>query len=224
MPSPFPGMNPYLEDADVWHDFHCHFSVCCSHAIVSQVRPAYIVRLGQHVYTHEIPVGLRHPGLAEVDVERESYIEIRDRVSRELITIVEIVSHPNKRPGPHREQHLAEREQLLAGPVHLVELDLLREHPRFPLENLPYCEYYGLVSRSQKRPSAEIWPIRFRESLPEIPIPLRPSDPEAHLDLQAVLHGVYDAAGYEYYVYGTPLQQPLSLDDAAWARQFVPAR
>ena len=22
VPSPFPGMNPYLEQADVWHDFH----------------------------------------------------------------------------------------------------------------------------------------------------------------------------------------------------------
>ena len=22
MPSPFPGMNPYLEQDDVWHDFH----------------------------------------------------------------------------------------------------------------------------------------------------------------------------------------------------------
>ena len=22
MPSPFPGMNPFLEQDDVWHDFH----------------------------------------------------------------------------------------------------------------------------------------------------------------------------------------------------------
>ena len=25
MPSPFPGMNPYLEQPDVWHDFHQGF-------------------------------------------------------------------------------------------------------------------------------------------------------------------------------------------------------
>lgn len=25
MPSPFPGMNPYLEQEDVWHDFHKRF-------------------------------------------------------------------------------------------------------------------------------------------------------------------------------------------------------
>jgi hypothetical protein len=222
MPSPFPGMNPYLEHDDVWHDFHCHFSVRCSEAIVSQVQPAFIVRLGQHVYLHEIPYELRQPGLAAVDIERESFIEIRDRVSQDLVTIVDILSHPNKRPGPHREGHLAARKGLLSGPVHLVELDLLREQPRFPLGNLPYCEYYGLVNRSHKRPNAEIWPIRLREPLPVIPIPLRPGEPDARLDLQAVLHHVYDGAGYEHYIYDTDPQPPLSPDDAAWARQFVP--
>ena len=25
MPYPFPGMNPYLEQEDVWHDFHERF-------------------------------------------------------------------------------------------------------------------------------------------------------------------------------------------------------
>jgi hypothetical protein len=25
MPSPFPGMNPYLEQYDAWHDFHERF-------------------------------------------------------------------------------------------------------------------------------------------------------------------------------------------------------
>src|ERR1700722_10997397 len=129
MPSPFPGMNPYLEQDDVWHDFHCHFSVCCSEAIVSQVRPAYIVRLRQHVYVHETPTELQLPGLREVDIERESYIEIQDRVSREPVTIVEIISHSNKGPGVHRERHLADLQEFLGGPVHLVELDLLREHP-----------------------------------------------------------------------------------------------
>jgi hypothetical protein len=44
MPSPFPGMNPYLEHADVWHDFHEKFVPAVSDALVPQVRPNFIVR------------------------------------------------------------------------------------------------------------------------------------------------------------------------------------
>ena len=44
-----------------------------------------------------------------------------------------------------------------------------------------------------------------RDPLPVLPIPLRESDPDARLDLQAALHHVYDAARYGNYIYeGTP--------------------
>jgi len=59
--------------------------------------------------------------------------------------------------------------------------------------------------------------------LPIIPIPLRQPDPEAQLDLQAVLHHVYDAARYGNYIYdGTP-QPGLRADEESWARQLLPA-
>ena len=51
--------------------------------------------------------------------------------------------------------------------------------------------------------------------------PPRP-DPDARLDLQQVLHRVYDAAGYEDYIYGGNPQPPLHPADAAWARELVP--
>jgi len=63
-----------------------------------------------------------------------------------------------------------------------------------------------------------------RDPLPILPIPLRAPDPNARLDLQAVLHRLYDEAGYADYIYtGTP-QPPLSAEDDAWARSLVPAR
>jgi hypothetical protein len=50
----------------------------------------------------------------------------------------------------------------------------------------------------------------------------RPPHPDARLDLQAILHRVYDAAGYRFYIYeGTP-SPVLTPDDLAWSRQFVP--
>lgn len=69
-----------------------------------------------------------------------------------------------------------------------------------------------------------LWPIRLRDRLPTIPIPLAPPDPDVMLDLQAVLDRTYDAAGYGKYAYSDAPQPPLSPQDAEWARQFIPRR
>src|SRR5579859_417713 len=54
MASPFPGMNPYLEQDDIWHDFHERFIPHVAERLLPQVRPAYIVKLDEHVYIHEL--------------------------------------------------------------------------------------------------------------------------------------------------------------------------
>jgi hypothetical protein len=59
MPSPFPGMNPYLEREGSWHDFHERFIPTAAEEIGRQVRPAYIVRIDENVYVHELPEGNR---------------------------------------------------------------------------------------------------------------------------------------------------------------------
>jgi hypothetical protein len=58
--------------------------------------------------------------------------------------------------------------------------------------------------------------------LPDIPIPLRPADEEARLDLQDLLHRIYDASGYEDYIYGGIPEPALAPDEASWARQSLP--
>jgi hypothetical protein len=42
------------------------------------------------------------------------------------------------------------------------------------------------------------------------------------LDLHELLDRVYDASGYEGYVYEGAPEPPLTAAAAAWARQFVP--
>jgi hypothetical protein len=247
-------MNPYLEQDRAWHDFHGRFCMRIAEVLTPQVRPRYIVKFDEHVYIHELPAGARYflgrsdvsvarmpasvsspPGAAvleapaqvrlpAVDIERISYVEIRDRDSWQLVTVFELLSPSNKKPGPDREQYLAKRGQLLASAVHFVELDLLRGGPRMPLEDLPACDYYAMVSRMEKRPRADLWPLRLRDRLPRIPIPLSDSHPSAWLDLRAALDHVYDAAGYEDYIYLGEPQPRLSAEEAEWARQFVPAR
>ena len=252
MPSPFPGMNPYLEQDDAWHDFHEKFLPAIAERLVPQVRPNYIVKLDEHIYVHELPheprwllgradlaVG-RSPahdaerpaaGILEApaqvrlpvqDIERLAFLEVRDRHNRELITVIELLSPSHKRTGSDREQYLAQRESLLGSRVHLVEIDLLRGGRPMPLADRPECSYSVLVSRVEERPQAGLWPLSLRDRLPLIPIPLRRPDGDAQLDLQEVLDRIYDASGYEDYIYENAPEPALTPEDASWARQFVP--
>ncbi|MEX2170132.1 MAG: DUF4058 family protein [Pirellulales bacterium] len=254
MPSPFPGMNPYLEQVDVWHDFHQSFVAHIRDAIAPQIRPKYLAKIDENVYIHELSAEERHllgrpdvavlsnqPGgtttavaeraapayghlLPLADELQESFIEIRDQESRELITVIELRSPTNKVRGPDRDQYIAKRRCILASPAHLVEIDLLRGHERMPVRDMPPCDYVVMVSRYQERPRVGLWPINLRDRLPEIPIPLRYDDPDATLDLQPVLANLYDAAGYEDYIYRGKPQPPLRGEDAVWAEGMIEVR
>lgn len=248
MPSPFPGMDPYLEQDDAWHDFHEKFLPAVAERLVPQVRPDYIVKIDEHVYVHEMPHEPRRLlGRADVSVvpssspasarpvagvlvepparvslpapefERLSFVEIRDRHSRELVTVVELLSPSNKRPGADRNQYLAKRQNLLDGRVHLVEIDLLRGGRPMPLDGRPDCSYSVLVSRAEDRPVAGFWPLSLRDRLPVVPVPLRAPHADGSLDLQDVLDRIYDASSYADYIYEGAPDPPLAPDDAQWA-------
>lgn len=254
MPSPFPGMNPYLEQEVIWHDFHERFLPAAATYLVPQIRPKYIVLIDENIYLHDIPSAERRPLgrpdlsvargkslaslsgsgalgvmeapaqvlLPEEDVESLSYLKVLDRASRELITVVELLSPTNKRPGDHRAQYLGKRAIVRQGPANLVEIDLLRGGKPFPAEERPECVYSVLVSRPGRRPKADFWPIGLRDPLPTVPVPLRPDDGDARLDLQALLHRIYDESGYEDYLYNHDPDPPLHGEDALWARSLIP--
>jgi len=254
MPPPFPGMNPYLEREVVWHDFHERFLILGAGIIGAQVRPDYVVRVDDHVFIDESPdeprraLGRADLGIARAvpaiehepdvavleaptrirvpptDFTREIFLEVIDRRSREVVTVIELLSPSNKRKsGVNRAQYLAKRAALLASRTHLVEIDLLRGGEPMPGEDRPDCCYSVLVSRAEERPDAGFWPLAMADRLPIIPIPLRSPHPDARLDLQELLHRVYDEAGYEYDIYDGPPAPPLTEAQTAWAAPFLTA-
>ena len=168
----------------------------------------------------EAPVEVQLP---TQDVERSPYLDIRDRGGRELVTVIELLSPSNKRPGEDRENYLAKRRELLRGSAHLIELDLLRGWAPMPAEGRPESDYSVLISRAEQRPAADFWPIRLRERLPVIPIPLKSPEELASVDLQEALHRAYDGPGYELFIYAGAPEPALSASDAEWVRSFLPA-
>ncbi len=49
MPSPFPGMDPYLEERSLWPDMHSSLISYIREALQPQLRPKYIARIGERV-------------------------------------------------------------------------------------------------------------------------------------------------------------------------------
>jgi hypothetical protein len=245
-------MNPYLENDDAWEDFHDRFIVALANGLEQVVGENYLVKIEVRLHIHELSeeerryfgkadVGLTGEAkvspagsaavaaaapmqllLPAVEVRRISYLEIRDSRDRRVVTAIELLSPANKTPGPDYDTFVAKRRTLLASHTHFVEIDLRRGGARPYPPELPTCDYYVLVSRYEDRPRVGLWPLRLADRLPAIPIPRASPDAAVAIDLQELLHKVYDAANYGKFIYAETPQPPLSPDDAAWAQQFVP--
>jgi len=92
-----------------------------------------------------------------------------------------------------------------------------------PFDDRPECVYSVLVSRAERRPVVDFWPIDIRDRLPVVPIPLWSPDGDARVDLQAALDRVCDDAGYVHFIYQGNPNPALAPGDAEWAGSFLPA-
>jgi hypothetical protein len=91
-----------------------------------------------------------------------------------------------------------------------------------PVGGRPRSSYGVVVSRVEERLSAGFWPIALRDRLPTIPIPLR-ENAYATLDLQQMLHYVYDHGTYAREIYDSDPVPALEAADLEWARQIATA-
>ncbi len=135
--------------------------------------------------------------------------------------MVELLSPVNKKSGPNRAQYLNKRSEILASPAHLVEIDLLRCGFAMPDHERPASTYGVMVSRAEDRPAADFWPIELRRPLPIIPVPLRQANSYARLELQELLHHVYDWGTYVEEIYEQEAEPPLDPADLDWAEQLL---
>lgn len=209
MPSPFPGMNPYLEQHDLWHGFHLTFLSRLQASLNTQLVPNNFADLDETV--------------SVATNKKIRCLVIRNTKSLEISTVIELLHPAHKVQGADRERYISKQNEAWARQTSIIELDLLRGGKRLPIRNLPDCNYYALVSRWWERPKMGLWPIQLREPLPTIPVPLRRGEKEPTIELKAILDRAYDEGAYAYRIYGETLEPPLSEADAEWAKAFVPA-
>lgn len=252
MASLFPGMDPWLEDPERWTEVHTRLVVSLGDALVRALRPRYEVRVEERIYVEDDALAFQGrangaivggptrssgtagqviapvtiPTVMDTEVV-EPFLTIRATGGEPVIAVLEVLSPKNKR-GAEAEggrQYLTKRARVLHSIAHLVELDLLRAGRRVPMQRpLPPAAYYAIVSRADRRPSCDVWPIPLRQRLPVIQVPLR-GDEVVPLDLQAVLDEAFDRAGWDYTIDRTAdPTPPLAPDDLAWARAQLSAR
>jgi hypothetical protein len=175
-------MDPYLEAPQRWLDFHNDLAAEMRAALNRVIQPRYFAQLSPYV-TYEV-------------LDR---VEVRTTDAEQLVTLIEILSPANKRPGHDAYlEYQRKRRELLRSPVHLMEIDLLRGGSRPPLEEpVPPASYYVVLSRAPRRPRVEVWPIQLRDRLPVLPVPLLEPDADAPLDLGAAVASVYERGAYE---------------------------
>ena len=101
MPSPFPGMDPYLEHPGRWPDVHHRLISIASDLLTAQLRPKYCVRVEERVY-------LIATTLFEEEIH-EARLEVIDRELRSAVTVIEVLSPTNKYPGSRGQKSYQEK-------------------------------------------------------------------------------------------------------------------
>jgi hypothetical protein len=164
--------------------------------------------------------------LAMSEELREGYLEVIDIANKEVVTVIEVISPANKRPGKGREMYEEKRDKVFASRTNFVEIDLLQAWEPLPVLNNDIVAHYRiLVSRSNQRPGADLYLFNLPDAIPCFPLPLRAGDVEPIVDLQALLNTLYDRAAYDITLdYTAQLVPALSEADAAWANALLPER
>ena len=249
MPTPFPGMDPYLERPDLWPDVHNSLIAALRDELSPLLRPRYYVSIEERTYLagpkgllfsgrpdvavvgepppvyetvttiETVPVGVVTVELPLPDHVRENYLQVRFADTDKVVTVLEILSPTNKRPGEGRDLYERKRLILLGTLTHLVEIDLLRAgEPMTMWGDEREGHYRILISRSGQRPMADLLTFGVRQPIPSFRLPLQRGDEEPVVDVGQLLHELYDRAGYDLRVdYQAEPDPPLEGDDVTWA-------
>ena len=253
MPTPFPGMDPFLEQPELWPDLHNSLIPALRNDLAPKLRPRYYLTIEERLYLAEIesktltgradvaivgsPQAISTPApvlerdqsavmmveLPIPDQIRETFLEVRETGVNKVITVVEILSPTNKRPGPGRNLYQQKRLNLLNTQTHLVEIDLLRAWAPMPMGGAGHQAHYRiLISEAEQRPMARLLLFSIRQPIPRFRLPLQSDDEEPEVDLGRLLRDLYDLAGYDLRLnYQAEPPPPLANDDAAWVNNLL---
>jgi hypothetical protein len=246
MKSPFPGMDPYLEQK--WGEVHTSLIVYARNQLNSQLPEDLQATIEQYVavqvneeYSHSLRPDVHvveEPGprsqvvIGDVAVAEPLVLPMVPRTERHVsivdsggtvITAIEFLSPWNKVGVKGQEKYARKQANYLAADINLVEIDLVRQGSYVlaaPDEMIPEhlrTPYLVSVYRKEKPDQVEVFRVPLRERLPNVPIPLRPGEPDAVLQLQPLIDDCYRDGRHHRTNYRVEPKPPLIKEDADWA-------
>jgi hypothetical protein len=216
MPSPLPGMDPYLEHPSAWANIHHRLITAIADDLAPQLLPKYQILVEERVYQETV---------------RQKHLEVREIAIGRVVTVIEVLSPVNKRSGQGRMDYENKRARVFSSSSNMVEIDLLRQgKPMSEQEGESRSHYRILVSAQEKRPQADLYTFSLQDTIPVFPLPLRADDrwrslPEREsplINLKSMLDGIYDRSGYGFVIdYSQAPTPALPEDDLDWIRQWL---
>lgn len=200
MPSPFPGMNPYLEHPDRWSTVHNRLIVGLADLLTPRLLPKYQVDIDKRVY--EV-AGIDTIWIGRPDVkvqqsqtprqmtEEASSVGVVSAPRRVTLPMLEEVREPylevrdvqtqavvtalkilspTNKRGDGRQKYLEKRAKILKSQTHLIEIDLLTQGETLPLAQGDVNSHYRILV---SRSSARPAADLYAFDLPN-PIPIFP--------------------------------------------------
>lgn len=221
MSSPFPGMDPFLEEDKRWPVFQHHLISCLYQAILPGLVDRYRARVGQRQYTTEQAL---FTSIIR-DTHEEEYIEVRQRSDGRLVTLIEVVSPANKTTNEGKRAYLCKREESRLVRANLVEVDLvLQGQPllEYSRDGLPDWDYAVTVTRATQPEKHEIYTATLQKRLPRFRLPLASDDRDTVVDLQSTFTRAYDQADFGSSIdYDRNPSTRMADEKRQWLREYL---
>ena len=180
MPSPFPGMDPYLEDAALWPAFHHQLVMCLYEVLLPGLVERDRADVAQRRYMAEATAD------SPAAERQEDFLEIRQRSDDRLLTVLDVVSPANKTTANGRAAYLDHRREANTAGANLVEIDLiLQGQPtiEYSRDGLPDWDYAVTITRASQAERYEIYTATLQKRLPRFRLPLAADDRDTVVDL-----------------------------------------
>ena len=221
MASPFPGMDPYLEEEKLWPAFHHQMVMCLYQSLLPNLVDRYRARAAQRHYVTEQALFTS----VVREEHHEEYIEIRQRNDSRLVTLVDLVSPSNKLTAAGRQAYLDKRREGRSSNTNLVEIDLvLQGLPmlEYSRDGLPDWDYAVTVTRSTQPERYEIYTATLQKRLPRFRLPLAADDRDTVLDLHTAFTRCYDQGGFASKIdYRRDPAPALNPEDRQWLHEVL---
>jgi len=191
-------MDPFLEDAAVWPDFHRRFVACLHEALERKLSERYLA-------------GRARRGTID-------WLEIRMRDNGALVTTLDILDLADRTTDRGRESYLCRRHQVKESNASLVDIDLLLQGQSplpYSREGLPLWQYSVTVARSTSPERYEIYTSSLDKRLPRFRVPLDSPARDEVLDLQYAFARCYEEGQYSQRI-DYARDPPVPMSDTDW--------